>query len=216
MQDIGLATLAIIVANVLISLKGFNDFSFFEKYKFNIAGIRRGEQIRMFSSGFLHVDFSHLLFNMLTLYFFANVVIYNVGVSRFVVIYLLSLLVGNLLSFLMHKEEYHYSAVGASGAVMGILYSAILFEPNMGLYLFFIPIAIPAWLFGIMYLGYSIYGMKKRLGNIGHDAHIGGAIAGYFLTLGFRPSILETDLWLVVLLAVPILVLFVLYKLGKL
>lgn len=216
MQDIGLATLVIIAANVLISLKGFNDFSFFEKYKFNIAGIRRGEQIRMFSSGFLHVDFSHLLFNMLTLYFFANVVIYNVGVTKFVLIYLLSLLVGNLLSFWMHKEEFHYSAVGASGAVMGILYAAILFEPNMGLYIFFIPIAIPAWLFGIMYLAYSIYGMKKRLGNIGHDAHIGGAIAGYVLTLGFQPSIFQTDLWLVILLALPILVLYVLYKLGKL
>ena len=125
MQDIHIATIIIIAANVVISLKGFNDFSFFEKYKFNIAGIQRGEQIRMFSSGFLHVDFTHLLFNMLTLYFFAEVVIYNVGVSKFVIIYLLSLLVGNLLSFIMHKEEYHYSAVGASGAVMGVLYSAI-------------------------------------------------------------------------------------------
>ena len=85
----------------------------------------------------------------------------------------------------------------------------------MSLYLFFIPIPIPAWLFGIMYLGYTIYGMKKRLGNIGHDAHFGGAIAGYLLTIGFVPSIIETDLWLVGLLAVPILVLFVLYKLKK-
>jgi len=188
MQDIHIATIIIIAANVVISLKGFNDFSFFEKYKFNIAGIQRGEQIRMFSSGFLHVDFTHLLFNMLTLYFFAEVVIYHVGVSKFVIIYLLSLLVGNLLSFIMHKEEYHYSAVGASGAVMGVLYSAILFEPDMGLYLFFIPIAIPAWIFGILYLGYSIYGMKARLGNIGHDAHIGGAVAGYVLSIGFVPS----------------------------
>jgi len=216
MQDIHIATIIIIAANVVISLKGFNDFSFFEKYKFNIAGIQRGEQIRMFSSGFLHVDFTHLLFNMLTLYFFAEVVIYNVGVSKFVIIYLLRLLVGNLLSFIMHKEEYHYSAVGASGAVMGVLYSAILFEPDMGLYLFFIPIAIPAWIFGILYLGYSIYGMKARLGNIGHDAHIGGAVAGYVLSIGFVPSLIETDLWLIILLAVPIVVLFVLYKLGKL
>lgn len=216
MQDIHIATIIIIAANVVISLKGFNDFSFFEKYKFNIAGIQRGEQIRMFSSGFLHVDFTHLLFNMLTLYFFAEVVIYHVGVSKFVIIYLLSLLVGNLLSFIMHKEEYHYSAVGASGAVMGVLYSAILFEPDMGLYLFFIPIAIPAWIFGILYLGYSIYGMKARLGNIGHDAHIGGAVAGYVLSIGFVPSLIETDLWLIILLAVPIVVLFVLYKLGKL
>ena len=127
MQEINMATLVIIGANVLISLKGFNDFSFFEKYKFNVAGIQRGEQIRMFSSGFLHVDFTHLLFNMLTLYFFANVVIVNVGVTKFLIIYFASLLLGNVLSFVMHKNEYHYSAVGASGAVMGILYSAILF-----------------------------------------------------------------------------------------
>lgn len=215
MQGIDIATLIIIVANVLISLKGFNDFSFFEKYKFNIAGIHRGEQIRMFSSGFLHADFSHLLFNMLTLYFFADVVIGTVGVSKFVLIYILSLLVGNLLSFVMHKNDYHYSAIGASGAVTGVLYAAILLYPEMSLFLFFIPIPIPAWLFGIAYLGYSVYGMKKQLGNIGHDAHFGGAIAGYVLTIGFMPSILQTDLWLVILLAFPILVLFVLYKLGK-
>ncbi|MBV1922566.1 MAG: rhomboid family intramembrane serine protease, partial [Flavobacteriaceae bacterium] len=150
MQDMNIATLVIIVANVLISLKGFSDFSFFEKFKFNIAGIHRGEQVRMFSSGFLHADYSHLLFNMLTLYFFADIVIINLGVFKFVLIYVLSLLVGNLLSFAFHKNEYHYSAIGASGAVTGILYSAILLRPEMSLYMFFIPIPIPAWVFGIM------------------------------------------------------------------
>ncbi len=216
MFDLNIATIIIIAANVLISLKGFNDFTFFEKYKFNIAGIRRGEQIRMFTSGFLHVDFSHLLFNMLTLFFFADVVINRIGTGKFVLIYILSLIVGNMLSFFFHKDEYHYSAVGASGAVTGILYSAILFNPDMGLYLFFIPIAIPAWIFGILYLLYSIYGMKNRLGNIGHDAHFGGAIAGYILSIAFVPSLLTTSLWIVALLAVPIVLLFLLHKLGKL
>jgi membrane associated rhomboid family serine protease len=210
-----MATLVIILANVAVSIKGFNDFSFFEKYKFNIAGIRRGEQIRMVTSGFLHVDVTHLLFNMLTLYFFASVVIDAVGVTKFVLIYIASLLVGNLLSLFFHKEEYHYSAVGASGAVTGVLYSAILFYPDMGLYLFFIPIAIPAWIFGILYLLYSIYGMKSRMGNIGHDAHFGGAIAGYALTIAFVPSLLETSLWIVAILAIPIILLFILHKLGK-
>lgn len=215
MQNLDIATIVIIAANVIISMKGFNDFSFFEKYKFNIAGIRRGEHIRMFSSAFLHADFSHLLFNMLTLYFFAPVVIMSVGVTYFVIIYVASLLIGNLLSLYFHKDEYHYSAIGASGAVMGVLYSAILFFPDMGLYLFFIPIAIPAWLFGMAYLLYSIYGMKKRLGNIGHDAHIGGAIGGYVLTLVFAPYLFQTSLWIVVLLAIPLILLFVLHKLGK-
>lgn len=216
MQNLHIATIIIIAANVIISLKGFNDTSFFEKYKFNIAGIRSGEKIRMFSSAFLHADFSHLLFNMLTLYFFANVVIGSVGVTYFVVIYIASLLAGNLLSFYFHKDEPHYSAIGASGAVMGILYSAILFYPNMGLYLFFIPIAIPAWLFGMAYLLYSIYGMKKRLGNIGHDAHIGGAVGGYILTLAFAPSLFQTSLWIVVLLAIPLIILYILHRKGKL
>ena len=215
MENIHMATLAIIAANVIISLKGFKDFSFFEKYKFNIGGIRRGEQFRMLSSGFLHLDFSHLLFNMLTLYFFADVVIGSIGFVKFLIIYFASLLVGNLLSFYFHKDEYHYSAIGASGAVSGILYSAILFYPNMSLYLFFIPIPIPVWVFGILYLLYSIYGMKKSLGNIGHDAHFGGALAGYVLTILFAPTLLNTQLWIIALLAVPLLLLFILIKLKK-
>lgn len=215
MLNIDIATIVIIAANVIISMKGFNDIAFFNKYKFNISGIRHGEQIRMFSSAFLHADFSHLLFNMLTLYFFAPVVINSIGVTSFVIIYVVSLLAGNLLSFYFHKDEPNYSAIGASGAVMGILYSAILFHPNMGLYLFFIPIAIPAWLFGVAYLLYSIFGMKKRLGNVGHDAHIGGALGGYALTLMFVPSLFTTSLWIVVLLAVPLIILFIMHKLGK-
>ena len=133
----------------------------------------------------------------------------------FVIIYLVSLLLGNLLSFYFHKDEPNYSAIGASGAVMGILYSAILLFPEMSLYMFFIPIPIPAWLFGMAYLLYSVYGMKKRIGNIGHDAHVGGAIGGYVLTLVFVPSLVQTSLWIVVLLAIPILILFGMHKLGK-
>ena len=208
-------TLAIIIANVLISMKGFNDFSFFEKYKFNIGGIQRGEQIRMLSSGFLHANMPHLLFNMLTLYFFADVVIISLGYISFVIIYFASLLLGNLLSYYFHKNDYSYSAIGASGAVSGVLYAAILLYPNMGLYLFFIPIEIPAWIFGILYLLYSIYGMKKQLGNIGHDAHFGGAMAGYLLTLLYVPSLIQTQLWIVILLAIPLVLLFVLIKLKK-
>lgn len=215
MENVDLVTIIIIAANVIISMKGFNDPSFFEKYKFNIAGIRRGEQVRMFSSAFLHGDFSHLLFNMLTLYFFAGVVIMQIGVTKFVILYIVSLLAGNLLSFFFHKDNPYYSAIGASGAVMGVLYSAILFYPDMSLFLFFIPIPIPAWLFGMAYLLYSIYGMKRQLGNIGHDAHIGGAIGGYVLTLLFAPILFTNSLWVVILLAIPLIILFIMHKLGK-
>jgi membrane associated rhomboid family serine protease len=216
MYQLGLVTIAIIAANVICSLKGFNDRLFFEKYKFNIGAIRRGEQVRMISSGFLHADTTHLLFNMLTLYFFADVVLFALGSFKFILIYFASLIVGNLLSFYFHKDEYWYSAIGASGAVTGILYAAILLRPDMSLYLFFIPIPIPGYLFGIGYLLYSIYGMKNRVGNIGHDAHFGGAIGGYLLTLALQPSLLETNLLYVLLLAVPIIILFFMHKTGRL
>jgi membrane associated rhomboid family serine protease len=215
MGNLSIVTIVIILANVLISYKGYSDFIFFEKYKFNVGGIKRGEKIRMFSSGFLHIDTQHLIFNMLTLFFFADVVIQSLGILGFVLVYVISLLLGSLLSLYFHKNEYHYSAVGASGAVMGILYSAILLHPEMSLYMFFIPIPIPAYIFGIGYLLYSIYGMKSQSDNIGHDAHFGGAIGGYVITLFLAPWLFQTNFLMVVLLAIPIVLLFALKRLGK-
>ncbi|WP_339634518.1 rhomboid family intramembrane serine protease [Bizionia echini] len=215
MGDLSIVTVVIIAANCLISFKGFSDYSFFESYKFNVGAIVRGEKIRMLTSGFLHVDTAHLFFNMFSLYFFADVVIAYLGNFQFFIVYLGSLLLGNLLSLYFHKNEYHYSAVGASGAVMGIIYSAILLQPGMSLYLFFIPIPIPAYIFGIGYLLYSIYGMKNRVGNIGHDAHFGGAIGGYVITLILATWLFQENLLMIGLLAIPIVLLFILKKMGK-
>ena len=133
MYGIHYATLAIMAVNVLVSLKGFSDISFFERYKFGIGAINAGQKERMVSSGFLHVDMGHLFFNMFTLYFFADVVIKWFGPAEFVGIYFISLVGGSLLALFFHKNEPHYSAVGASGAVTGILYAAILLQPNMQL-----------------------------------------------------------------------------------
>jgi membrane associated rhomboid family serine protease len=207
--------IGIIVANVLMSYKGFNDLSFFRKYEFHVGSIRAGEQIRMFSSGFLHADFPHLIFNMLTLYFFAPVVIEYLGDFSFALIYIGSLIFGSLLTMLLHKNDYSYRAVGASGAVTGVLYSAILLQPDMMLGLFFV-IPIPAYLFGILYLMYSIYGMKAKNDNIGHTAHFGGAIGGYVITLIKDPQLFVDHTLMVVLLAIPIVILFVMEKMGKL
>ncbi|MEK6153734.1 rhomboid family intramembrane serine protease [Flavobacteriaceae bacterium 3-367] len=214
-MDLHIATIAIIAANVLVSLRGFRDGIFFERYKFGIGAIQAGQKERMFTSGFLHVDISHLFFNMFTLYFFADVVINWFGPSKFIIIYVISLVAGSLLALFFHKKEPYYSAVGASGAVTGILYAAILLQPDMQLGLMFIPIPLPAYVLGIAYLLYSIYGMKSRLGNIGHTAHFGGAIGGYVTTLLFKPGLIESDTIMVVLLAIPILILFVLEKMGK-
>lgn len=206
----------LIAINLLVSSKGFNDLSFFDRYKFNIASVQRGEQIRILTSGFLHVDWAHLIFNMLTFYFFVNVINRILGEWQMVAIYFVSLIVGNLLTLILHKNEPYYTAVGASGAVTGILYAAILLQPGMDLFIYFIPIPIPAYLFGIGYLLYSIYGMKQRTDNIGHTAHFGGAIGGYAMALFFAPQLIQQNLMMVILLAIPIVILFVMHKTGKL
>ena len=215
MNNLHFATIAIIAANVLVSLRGFSDGSFFERYKFGVAPIQAGQKERMLTSGFLHVDITHLFFNMFTLYFFADVVIDWFGPAKFTIIYFISLFAGSLLALSFHKNEPYYSAVGASGAVTGVLYAAILLQPDMQLALMFIPIPLPAYVLGIAYLVYSIYGMKNRLGNIGHTAHFGGAIGGYATTLLFKPDLMVSDTLMVILLAIPIVILFVLEKLGK-
>lgn len=209
-----MVTLAIIAVNALVSFKGFSDNSFFDRYKFEIGAINAGQKDRMATSGFLHVDMQHLLFNMLTLYFFADVVIKGFGPIKFLIIYVVSLIAGSLLALFFHKDESYYSAVGASGAVTGILYSAILLQPDMSLLLYF-AIPIPAYVLGIGYLLYSIYGMKKRSDNIGHTAHFGGAIGGFAATLLFNPDLVFTSTLMVILLAIPIIILFTMEKMGK-
>jgi membrane associated rhomboid family serine protease len=206
----------IIVLNLIVSFKGFNDLSFFRKYEFHIGSIRSGDQFRMISSGFLHADLGHLFFNMFTLFMFAPVVIGYLGDFSFLLVYVASLVFGSLLTLYFHKNDYNYRAIGASGAVTGVLYSAILLQPDMSLYLFFIPIPIPAFLFGIGYLLYSIYGMKAKNDNIGHTSHFGGAIGGFFITLLKQPQMLTENTFMVVVLAIPILILFGMAKAGKL
>ena len=203
--------LGIITANVLISFRGFKDQLFFRKYQFHVGSIRAGEQLRMVSSGFLHADELHLAFNMITLFFFAPYVYEYLNNFSFLLVYFTSLIFGSLLTMVFHGNEYSYRAVGASGAVTGIVYSAILLEPRIMIYGF-----IPGYLFGILYLLYSIYGMKSRTDNIGHTAHFGGAIGGYAITLIKDPALIQENTFEVILLAIPIIILFVMAKMGKL
>jgi membrane associated rhomboid family serine protease len=198
--------LLIIIANVLFSMKGFDDYSFLDKYKFQVGKVLGKEKIRMLSSGFLHVDWMHLGFNMYALYVFGDIIATILGTVGFLIIYLGSLLAGSLYTLFYHKKEPYYSAVGASGAVSGIVYSSILLFPDMQLLLFF-AIPIPGYVFGVGYLLYSIYGMKKQVGNIGHAAHLGGAIGGFVLTLALMPELFSINKMMVILLAVPIILL---------
>jgi membrane associated rhomboid family serine protease len=207
MENINQAVLLIIIANVLFSMKGFKDGAFLDKYKFQVSKIYGTEKIRMLTSGFLHVDWMHLGFNMYALYLFGGIVTGSLGIPYFLIIYFGSLLGGSLYSLQYHKNEPYYSAVGASGAVSGIVFASVLLYPEMELYLFFIPIPIPGYIFGVGYLLYSIYGMKKQLGNVGHSAHLGGAMAGFAISLLVHPAIFSMNKTLVIALAIPIILL---------
>jgi membrane associated rhomboid family serine protease len=196
----------IIALTVLISIKGFKDLSFFNKYKFNISSVKNGEKYRMFSSAFLHVDFNHLFFNLFTLFVFSNQILNELGGLYYIIIYTVSLYFGNYYTYKQYKNNGFYSAVGASGAVSGIVYSAILLFPEMKLVFIFFPIPLPSYIFGIGYILYSIYGMKKLNDNIGHSAHLGGAISGIIITILIKPSILISQTWLIFLLILPFII----------
>ncbi|MGV3459271.1 MAG: rhomboid family intramembrane serine protease [Flavobacterium sp.] len=209
-MDSNIVVFLLIGATALVSYKGFNDISFFRKYEFHIGSIRAGEQYRMFTSAFLHADVMHLVFNMFTLYMFAPAVIIRMGILPFVLVYLGSLICGSLLTLYFHKNEYSYRAIGASGAVTGVVYSGILLFPDMTINFF-----IPGYIFGIIYLLFSIYGMRAKRDNIGHTAHFGGAVGGYIITLSRMPEIFQEQTFVVVVMAIPILILFVMAKMGK-
>src|SRR5437764_2427325 len=168
----------LIVINFLVSYKGFKDSTFYNKYSFRIDAIQYKDYKRLVTSGFLHVNWMHLIFNMLALYFFSGSLELYLGAVKFLLIYFLSLIGGDLLSLFIHRNDPDYDSVGASAGVNGIIFAAIALFPGMSLGLLFIPISIPGWLFGLVYVLYSIYGIRSRRNNIGHDAHLGGALVG--------------------------------------
>lgn len=180
----------IIGITLVISMKGFQDYAFFEKYKFNVAAVQRGEYIRLLSAGFLHGSWMHFFFNMLTLYFFAPAAIQTFGELGFLLVYFGSLLLGNIFCLYLYKNVPYYSAIGASGAVSGILFAVIGIAPFIGIYFFFIPVAIPGYIFGLAYFGYSVYMMlnPSQNDNIGHAAHIGGAVFGLVYVIAVAPD----------------------------
>jgi membrane associated rhomboid family serine protease len=213
--------LIIIAVTAIVSYIGFSNISIFEKYKFNVGPIlHKKEYVRLISAGFLHADFMHFLFNMMTLYFFGPIVVQAFGDVGFFLVYFISILLGNLFSLYLYKSQSWYSAIGASGGVSGILFASIAMIPDLGIYLFFIPIPIPGYIFGFLYFSYSVYMMlnPKENDNTGHAAHLGGAFFGLIYAVVLQPEkALENALFLVIM-ALPLMYLsyqvFVVKKLG--
>ena len=200
--------LIVIAATALISYVAFQNISVFEKYKFNVGAIKsRKEYIRLVSAGFLHGDWMHLLFNMMTLYFFGPIVVQVFGEIGFLAVYFGSIILGNLFSLYLYQNQSWYSAIGASGGVSGILFTSIAMIPDLGIYFFFIPIPIPGYIFGVLYFSYSVYSMlNPRQGdNIGHAAHLGGAFFGLVFAVALQPErAIENALYLGIM-ALPLL-----------
>lgn len=209
-----LVTIIIIGVNALTSIIGFNNPVFFDRYKFSTYAILKQKQWdRLVTSAFLHADWMHLIFNILTLYFFAPFIIGYLGVFPFLLIYFVAVLLGNLLSLFLYRKDMSYNAIGASGGVCGVLFGAIALDPHIGIMIMFIPIPIPGWIFAIIYLAYSIFGMKNAWGNIGHAAHLGGALAGFLIAIAFFPQTLVHNTLIIALIAIPLIVLgIIVYK----
>ncbi|SEF58460.1 Membrane associated serine protease, rhomboid family [Halpernia humi] len=200
--------LLIIAATAIFSYYGWQNLHIFEKYKFNVGAILRNkEYVRLVSAGFLHADPMHLIFNMLTLYFFGPIVLQYFGVLGFLLIYFGSIILGNVFSLYLYKSQSWYSAIGASGGVSGILFAAIGMFPFLGIQFFFIPIDIPGYLFGLGYFGYSVYSMlnPRANDNIGHAAHLGGAGFGLLYVIAIEPAAAIQNSVYLFIMAIPLL-----------
>lgn len=209
--------LIIIAITVIISIMGFQNIQLFEKYKFNVSAIQnRKEYIRLLSAGFLHADWGHLFFNMLSLYLFAGTVINGTfakngeyydkvdgfGVLGFLIIYFTSIIIGNLFSLYLYKRQSWYSAIGASGGVSGIVFAAVALAPNDVSINF-----LPGFVFGALYFGYSVYMMlnPRPHDNIGHAAHLGGAAFGLVYAVALEPEIAMNNAVYLLVMSLPLI-----------
>ncbi|MBN9482500.1 MAG: rhomboid family intramembrane serine protease [Bacteroidetes bacterium 43-93] len=184
-------TIIIIVVTVLISIAAFNNADMLNKL---ILWPRRmdspAEYYRLLTCGFVHVDYMHLAFNMITLYFFGRELEVYFGLLGrpllFPILYLSGIVASSLPSYIRHKDNSYYRSLGASGGVAAIIFSAIYFSPWTRIYIIVLP--LPAILFAVGYLLYSAYMDKHGSDNIGHNAHFWGAVYGFVFTLLFDPT----------------------------
>jgi membrane associated rhomboid family serine protease len=212
-EPIAFWTLAIVVSTCLFSFAAFRNRDIEERFIFCPEDILACKQYRrLITSAFLHVDGRHLLFNMITLYLFGEDIEFVFGAAQLLVIYFASILGGSLLSLFMHRNH-HYRACGASGGVSGLILASIFLFPGGNISLLFIPFGIPSWLYAIIFLAASFYGMKSGKDNVGHDAHLGGAIVGFAITALLHPRVIQTSpLLFWVVLAGSVLMLFFLLR----
>jgi membrane associated rhomboid family serine protease len=189
-------TLFLLLINLMVSLYAlFMDHGLIERLSFRPRRIlEHREYYRLLTAGFVHGSIAHLAFNMITLFFFGPVLEVQLGSVGFLVVYFGAELTAHGLTLAIHRKSATYAAVGASGAISGVVFSFCLFHPFQQIGLFF-AIWIPAWLFAIGFVVFSVMAMRKqeggRTGGIAHEAHLGGAIGGLLLTILMQPSAIQ-------------------------
>lgn len=186
-------TVTIIIITIIISMIAFNNQNIMNRLIFWPPAMKRGQYDRFITHGFIHQDGTHLLFNMFTLFFFGSIIesfyreyFYNLG---FILFYLGGLIAAIIPSYLQHKNNSNWASLGASGAVSAVLFAYILFEPWKLIFVFFIP--VPAIIFAILYVGYSVWSAKQGKSNINHSAHLWGAAYGVIMTVIIEPRLIS-------------------------
>lgn len=190
-------TILIVIITVLVSIFAFSNRELFRRLAFNAYDIKHFKNsYRFVSYALIHGDWMHLLINMMVLFSFGRVVesyyefhFGSKGILYYLLLYIGGTALSTLPSYGKYKDDYSYTAVGASGAVSAVVFASIIFAPLSKIYLFLIPIGIPAILFGALYLAYSWYMDKKNIDNVGHDVHFWGAIFGFVFTIVLKPAL---------------------------
>ncbi len=176
--------LILFALNIILSLMAFYNERMYSEFMLHPYSVARGQKLwTVITSGFIHRDWSHLLFNMLSFYFFAFQLEAILGHWQFALLYMASLILSDLPTVGKHKDDYWYHSLGASGAISAVVFSYILFNPLTKMIIFPLPIPIPALLYGVVYLVYCAYASKQSRDSINHDAHFFGAISGIMITI---------------------------------
>jgi membrane associated rhomboid family serine protease len=182
----------IFVITLATSLLAFSNPNIYGNFILNPYSVSRGQRVyTIITSGLIHKDWNHLFFNMLSYYFFAFMLEGMLGHWQFGVLYFLSLILSDLPSIQKHKEDIWYNSLGASGAISAVVFSYIMFSPRTEMSLLFLPIPMPAWVFGGLYLVYCHFASKHARDNVNHDAHLYGALSGVVITFALHHNIIN-------------------------
>jgi membrane associated rhomboid family serine protease len=193
-------TVGIIILTCLVSIMALNNRKLMDAFIFWPPAIHMQNQYyRFVTCGLVHANLMHLLFNMFTLYFFGtaleNYYMGELGLQHyyFLLLYILALIVANIPSYFKHRDDYNYRSLGASGAVSAVLFAYILIKPWDSLYILG-AIPIPAILYVILFVAYSVYMSRRGGDNVNHDAHLWGALFGVVFTIIAHPGVVSTFL----------------------